>query len=129
MTRSLSLSAQIATTAVGALLATLATMWFRIRTLARLELVLKSRNRAEWFYAITFWVLTVLLGVTYSALGLMPGRSALGLTAGSTLLVLGVLCPPYMKEPTFTPAQRLVQRAVVVTIGAILLSLAIGHHG
>jgi len=128
-THSLSLSAQVATTVVGALVAALATMWIRTRTLARLELVLKSRNRCEWFYALSFWVLAVLLGVTSGALGLMPARSAVGLTAGSTLAVVGVLWPPYMKEATFTPVQRLVQRAVVVTIGAILLSLAIGHSG
>ena len=89
-TESLSLSAQIATTAVGALLAVLATTWLRTHTLARLELVLKSRDRCEWIYAMVFWVLAVLLAITYRVLGLIPGRYAVGLTAGSTFVVLGV---------------------------------------
>jgi len=94
-----------------------------------LEIVLKSRNRREWLYALAFWVVAILLGVSYNVLGLIPGRFGAGLTAGSTLVVLGVLWPPYMYEATFTPAQRLLQRAAVVTIGAILLSLAMGHRG
>jgi len=126
---SLSLSAQIATTAVGALLAVLATTWLRTHTLARLELVLKSRDRCEWIYAMVFWVLAVLLAIAYRVLGLIPGRYAVGLTAGSTLVVLGVLWPPYMREARLSRAQRLVQRAVVVTVGAILLALIMGHRG
>ena len=126
---SLSLSAQIATTAVGALLAVLATTWLRTHTLARLELVLKSRDRCEWIYAMVFWVLAVLLAITYRVLGLIPGRYAVGLTAGSTFVVLGVLWPPYMREARLSRAQRLVQRAVVVTVGAILLALIMGHRG
>ena len=126
---SLSLSAQIATTAVGALLAVLATTWLRTHTLARLELVLKSRDRCEWIYAMVFWVLAVLLAIIYRVLGLIPGRYAVGLTAGSTLVVLGVLWPPYMREARLSRAQRLVQRAVVVTVGAILLALIMGHRG
>jgi len=126
---SLSLSAQIATTAVGALLAVLATTWLRTHTLARLELVLKSRDRCEWIYAMVFWVLAVLLAIIYRVLGLIPGRYAVGLTAGSTLVVLGVLWPPYMREARLSRAQRLVQRAVVVTVGAILLALVMGHRG
>jgi len=123
---SLSLSAQIATTAVGALLAVLATTWLRTHTLARLELVLKSRDRCEWIYAMVFWVLAVLLAIIYRVLGLIY---AVGLTAGSTLVVLGVLWPPYMREARLSRAQRLVQRAVVVTVGAILLALVMGHRG
>ena len=126
---SLSLSAQIATTAVGALLAVLAPTWLRTHTLARLELVLKSRDRCEWIYAMVFWVLAVLLAIIYRVLGLIPGRYAVGLTAGSTLVVLGVLWPPYMREARLSRAQRLVQRAVVVTVGAILLALIMGHRG
>jgi len=126
---SLSLSAQIATTAVGALLAVLATTWLRTHTLARLELVLKSRDRCEWIYAMVFCVLAVLLAIIYRVLGLIPGRYAVGLTAGSTLVVLGVLWPPYMREARLSRAQRLVQRAVVVTVGAILLALIMGHRG
>ena len=126
---SLSLSAQIATTVFGAVLSILATIWLRARTLARLELVLKSRNRCEWFYALVFWALAVLLGVTYNAAALMPRRAAVGLTAGSTLLVLGVVWPPYMMEARLTSTQRLLQRATVVAVGAILLSLGIGHGG
>ena len=126
---SLSLSAQIATTAVGALLAVLATTWLRTHTLARLELVLKSRDRCEWIYAMVFCVLAVLLAIIYRVLGLIPGRYAVGLTAGSTLVVLGVLWPPYMREARLSRAQRLVQRAVVVTVGAILLALVMGHRG
>ena len=125
-TESLSLSAQIATTAVGALLAVLATTWLRTHTLARLELVLKSRDRCEWIYAMVFWVLAVLLAIIYRVLGLIY---AVGLTAGSTLVVLGVLWPPYMREARLSRAQRLVQRAVVVTVGAILLALIMGHRG
>ena len=125
-TESLSLSAQIATTAVGALLAVLATTWLRTHTLARLELVLKSRDRCEWIYAMVFWVLAVLLAIIYRVLGLIY---AVGLTAGSTLVVLGVLWPPYMREARLSRAQRLVQRAVVVTVGAILLALVMGHRG
>ena len=126
---SLSLSAQIATTAVGALLAVLAPTWLRTHTLARLELVLKSRDRCEWIYAMVFWVLAVLLAITYRVLGLIPGRYAVGLTAGSTFVVLGVLWPPYMREARLSRAQRLVQRAVVVTVGAILLALIMVHRG
>ena len=126
---SLSLSAQIATTAVGALLAVLATTWLRTHTLARLELVLKSRDRCEWIYAMVFCVLAVLLAIIYRVLGLIPGRYAVGLTAGSTLVVLGVLWPPYMREARLLRAQRLVQRAVVVTVGAILLALIVVHRG
>ena len=128
-TESLSLSAQIATTAVGALLAVLATTWLRTHTLARLELVLKSRDRCEWIYAMVFWVLAVLLAITYRVLGLIPGRYAVGLTAGSTFVVLGVLWPQYMREARLSRAQRLVQRAIVVTVGAILLALIMVHRG
>src|SRR2546426_7241037 len=88
------------TPAVGAVFAVLVTSWLRTRTLARLEIVLKSRNRREWLYALAFWVVAILLGVSYNVLGLIPGRFGTGLTAGSTLVVLGVLWPPYMYEAT-----------------------------
>src|SRR3989442_12526693 len=107
----LPLGEEPATPAVGGVFAVLVTSWLRTRTLARLEIVLKSRNRREWLYALAFWVVAILLGVSYNVLGLIPGRFGAGLTAGSTLVVLGVLWPPYMYEATFTPAQRLLHRA------------------
>ena len=43
--------------------------------------------------------------------------------------VLGLLWPPYMQDPKFSTAQRLVQRVVVTVVGVILLMLAAGHAG
>jgi len=128
-THSLSLPAQIATTILGALFAVLATTWFRSRTIATVERALKSKDRSEWFYVLVFLVMALSLGVIYNRLGLIPLRADVGLTAGSTLIVLGVLWPPYMQEAFFSQRQRLFQRATVVVIGAILLSLALGQGG
>ncbi len=125
-THSLSLPAQLATTLLGALFAVLATTSLRSRTMATLQLALKSRDRSEWFYVLVFWVVALSLGVIYNRLGLIPPRADVGLTAGSTLVVLGVLWPPYMQEAFFSQRQRLFQRVTVIAIGAILLSLAWG---
>jgi hypothetical protein len=99
------------------------------RTLASLESGLGSRERSEWAYVLTVWALVILLGIVYSALGLMPLRIGVGLSLGSALAVLGLLWPPYMRDPKFSTAQRLVQRVVVTFVGVILLMLAAGHAG
>ena len=128
-THSLSLPAQLATTLLGAFFAVLATTSLRSRTMAILQLALKSRDRSEWFYVLVLLVVALSLGVIYNRLGLIPLRADVGLTAGSTLVVLGVLWPPYMQKAFFSQRQRLFQRVTVIAIGAILLSLAWGQRG
>jgi hypothetical protein len=128
-TSTLSLTAQISITLAGALVAIVATVWLRSRTLAALELALRSRERSEWAYAIAFWALAILLGVTYNAFGLIPLRANVPLTTGSTLTVLGLIWPPYMRDPTFTSTQRLVHRAASIAVGVSLLVLGTGHTG
>ncbi|PYP19620.1 MAG: hypothetical protein DMD54_02115 [Gemmatimonadetes bacterium] len=124
-----SVGAAIAITIAGAVVDVVTTMWLRSRSLARLAITFGSHERAEWAYAITFWLLAVLLGLAYSALGLIPTRVDVALTGGSTLVILGLVWPPYMQDPGFTSTQRSVQRAVAIVIGVILLVIAAGHTG
>jgi phosphate/sulfate permease len=126
-THSLSLGPAIGITIAGAIAAVVVTIWLRSRTLARFEAALGSHERAEWGYAITFWLLAILLGLAYNRLGLIQGGLDVALTSGSTLAVLGIVWPPYMRDSAFTSFQHSVQRAVAVVIGVILLLLAAGH--
>ena len=114
--------------AAGALLTVLGTSWLRSRTLARVEHAPDSRARPDWVYTAALWAMTLLLSLAYYAAGLMPLRLSIPLTGASTLGILGLIWPPYMREHRFTAVQQLVQRIVVVVLSAILISLAAGHY-
>ncbi len=114
---------------VGALLVVMATMWLRSSTLERFERVLGSRERSEWAYVAIVWVLAILLGIVHSAFVQIPLRISEGLSLGATFAILGLVWPPYMRDPAFSTGQRLVQRVVVTLVGVILLILAAGHAG
>ena len=125
----LPVSAVVGIAVAGAIVAVVGAWWLRSRTLASFERGLGSRERSEWAYVLTVWALVILLGIVYSALGLMPLPIGVGLGFGSAFAVLGLLWPPYMQDPKFSTAQRLVQRVVVTVVGVILLMLAAGHAG
>src|SRR5204862_267137 len=67
----LPVSAVVGVTVAGAIVAVVGAWWLRSRTLATFEGGLGSRERAEWAYVLTVWALVILLGIVYSALGLM----------------------------------------------------------
>ncbi len=125
----LPVSAVVGIAVAGAIVAVLGAWWLRSRTLASFERSLGSRERSEWAYVLTVWALVILLGIVYSAVGLMSLPIGVGLGSGSAVAVLGLLWPPYMQDPTFSTAQRLVQRVLVTVVGVILLMLAAGHAG
>jgi hypothetical protein len=129
MTHSLPVSAVVGIAVAGAIVAVVGAWWLRSRTLASLERGLGSRERSEWAYVFTVWAFVILLGIVYNALGLIPLRIGIGLSLGSAFAILGLLWPPYMQDPKFGTAQRLVQRVVVTFVGVILLMLAAGHAG
>ena len=120
-THSLAVPAQIILTALGAFLAVTATTWVRSRTVTTLNRVLRSRELAEWAYAVPFWGVTFLLGVAYNVLGLIPPSEVVGLTFGSTMTVLGVLWPPYMQAFGYSPSYRSGARVVAIAVGVMLL--------
>ena len=118
-----------AVVAAGALLTVLSTSWLRSRALASIERVPNSRQRPDWAYAAALWAMALLLSFAYYAVGLMPLRLSVPLTMALTLGILGLIWPPYMHDARFTPAQRLVQRLVVIVVSGILISIAAGHFG
>jgi hypothetical protein len=129
MTQPLSIGPAIGVGLVGAAASVMATIWLRARTLAGFERALGSRQRSEWAYFLLAWLIAAIIGVGYAALGLIPARLDIGITAGATLVALGVVWPPYMQDPAFTRIQLLIQRGMAIVIGVILLALATDYHG
>ena len=125
----LPVSAVVGIAVAGAIVAVVGAWWLRSRTLASFERRLGSRERSEWAYVLTVWALVSLLVIVYSAVGLMSLPIGVGLGFGSAVAVLGLLWPPYIQDPQFSTAQRLVQRVLVTVVGVILLMLAAGHAG
>ena len=115
--------------ASGALLTVLSLSWLRSRALARSDHAPNSPRRPDWPYTAALWILALLLGLAYYAVGLMPLRLSIPLTVASTLGMLGLIWPPYIQDAKLTPAQRLVQRVVALVVSAILISIAAGHFG
>ena len=114
--------------AAGALFTVLGTSWLRSRALASVENAPDSRARPDWVYIAALWAMSLLLSFAYYAVGLMSLRLSIPLTGASTLGILGLIWPPYLRESRFTAVQQLVQRIVVIVISAILISLAAGHY-
>jgi len=115
--------------AAGALLTVLSTSWFRSRALANVQRASDAPHISEWIYTAMLWAITLLLGFLYHVFGFMPLRLSVPLSVALTLGVLGLIWPPFMHDPRLTPAQRFVQRGVLIAVSAILISIAAGHFG